>query len=171
MNVTCKICLADNTDEIEALCLEAVEGRRSWRSVAAELGWSHHAPLKNHMEKHYTTSPSPTQLASEALDPLIADTIEELIAQWRLAPPEVKPFYAIAIQNLKGLTDTKPSQQNLVAALKAIHEVTGMKMEQRLMFEFAKHAFPGAAKKVELPQAPRPGALPAVIDAELVEEG
>lgn len=165
MSATCGVCNSDRLEEIEALCQQTTDfgGNLSWREVARKLEWSHHTPLKNHMAKHWVAEASPTQLATAEFEDLIADNIRELSVQLRLAPPEVKPFYAIAIQNLTGLASTKPSQANLVAALKAIHEVTGMKMEQRLMFEFARAAFPGAQ--------PNPTQLAPVIDVLALEEG
>lgn len=137
----CGICNSDRTEDIETLALEAMEGRLSWREVARQLGLGHHQPLKNHMERHYVAPASPQEQALQEWPVLVASTIEELSDQLRFAPTEVKPFYLVAIQNLKGLDVTKPSQSNLINALKAIHEVTGMKMEQRMMLAFAAEMF------------------------------
>ena len=53
----------------------------------------------------------------------------------------MKPLFAVAIRNLRGLGDTKPSQQHLIQALKTIQEMTGMKQEQRMMLQFAEAMF------------------------------
>jgi len=64
----------------------------------------------------------------------------------------VKPLYATAIRNLRGLMETKPSQQHLIAALKGIHEITGMRMEQQMMLAFGQKMFgaPQETVKVEV---------------------
>lgn len=126
---------------MEADGLLALNGETSWAEVARKWNLPNIKGIQNHMRKHWVAPPSADEQFDEAFDPLVADSIEELSEQMRFAPPEVKPFYAIAIQNLRGIKDTKPSQQHLINALKAIHEVTGMKMEQRLMLEFARHQF------------------------------
>lgn len=137
----CSICNHDERDELEELGRQALEGELSWRGAADVGGLSHHKGLKNHMEKHFALPPTVEEEAMASMTGDLAQMVEELKAQARIAPPEIAPFYAVAIRNLAGLEDTKPSQQHLIQALKAIHEVTGMKMEQRLMLEFAKHQF------------------------------
>lgn len=137
VDTRCAPCNADNRDEQEALGVRAMNGELSWRAAATELGLTHGAGLKNHMEKHYVL---PTRQATgHDYDVLIADSVEDLKAQMAVAPPELKPLYAVAIQNLVGLADTKPSQAHLIAAIKAIQEVTGMKMEQQMLLQYARH--------------------------------
>lgn len=138
----CLACEAENRDEQEEIALEAVEGRSSWREVSRRLGLTHHQGIKNHMERHYVGPEDPETHFAE----LIEANIIELEEQLALAPPEIKPFFFMIIHNLRGLHNTKPSQQNLNAALKAIHEVVGMKTQNRLMMDFAIAAF----KKQEL---------------------
>jgi hypothetical protein len=152
--VTCKTCLADNQDAIEAVGLQAMEGVISWRAAARELGWPDSSPLRNHMKQHYVAAVERSQnaelLAAEAqLNESIDDAVQDLFQAMRMAPPEVKPLYAAAIRNLQGLADTKPSQQHLISALKTIQEMTGMKQSQRMMLAFAEKMFPGA---IEGPQ-------------------
>lgn len=101
------------------------------------------------MEKHWVAPVSSQEQALQEWPELVAKTIEELTEQMRFAPTEVKPFYLVAIQNLKGLDKTKPSQANLISSLKAIHEVTGMKMEQRLMLDYASAMFGQQAIEAE----------------------
>lgn len=155
MATTCGICNSPRLEELESLAVEAVEGRLSWREVARQLELGHHQSLKNHMERHYVAPASPQEQALQEWPALVAQTIEELSGQMRLAPTEVKPFYLVAIQNLKGLDLTKPSQSNLINSLKAIHEVTGMKMEQQMMLAYAREMF---------------GAQPAQVEAVVVRE-
>lgn len=162
----CKVCNAKNTDEQEAVGLLAVDGEISWEEAKRRLDLPNPKGLQNHMAKHYVAPPSEADVALEEFPQLIADSIKELTEQMAFAPPEVKPFYAIAIKNLSGLDQTKPSQQNLIYALKGIHEVTGMKQEQRLMLEFARHHFglgSGAAKAAIEQHAD-------VIEGEVVED-
>lgn len=155
MSTTCGICNSERLEELEALAAEAVEGNISWREAARQLGLSHHNSLKNHMERHWTPPLAPQEQALQDWPELVAQTIQELSDQMRFAPTEVKPFYLIAIQNLKNLDQTKPSQKNLIDALKAVHEVTGMKMEQRMMLAFAQEMF---------------GTSPAVVEATVIKE-
>lgn len=137
----CSICNHDERDRLEELGQQALDGAISWRAAARDGDLSHHQSLKNHMEKHYALPPSEEELLMGAVSEDIAEMIEGLKQQARIAPPEIAPFYAIAIRNLAAIENTAPSQQHLIQALKAIHEVTGMKMEQRLMLEFAKASF------------------------------
>lgn len=137
----CTVCNADNRDFLEELGQQALDGAISWRAATRDAGLNSHQSFKNHMEKHYAAPSSNEELVMDAMVGDLATMVEELKANARLAPPEIAPFYAVAIRNLAGLQETKPSQQHLIQALKAIHEVTGMKMEQRLMLEFAKHQF------------------------------
>lgn len=147
---------------LEELGQQALDGAISWRAAAREAGLSHHAGLKNHMESHYAQAPSAQDVVMEALDADLQRMVDELRAQARMAPPEIAPFYAVAIRNLASIAETNPSQQHLIQALKAIHEVTGMKMEQRLMLEFAKHQFGlGEAEAAE--------ALPAGEPREVID--
>lgn len=114
------------------------------------------------MQRHYVAPLSPEEEATATVPLLVAQTIEELTQQIHMAPVEVKPFYLIAIQNLRALDRTQPSQQHLINALKAITEVTGMKMEQRMMLQYGQAMFGSA---------PRPVAAledPEIIDAEVV---
>jgi len=64
-----------------------------------------------------------------------------LLEQFSFAPADVKPLILVAIQNLDGLRHTKASQQQLIAALKTVQEMTGMKNEQRMLLGFAKAMF------------------------------
>lgn len=137
----CTVCNADNRDFLEELGQQALDGALSWRAASREAGLSHHQGFKNHMEKHYARPPTAEEEAMASLSGDLAEMVEALKRQAKIAPPEIAPFYAVAIRNLAGIEETKPSQQHLIQALKAIHEVTGMKMEQRLMLEFAKHQF------------------------------
>lgn len=161
---TCKICLHDERDAIEEVALRATLGEMSWRAVAKEAGLSHHQSLQNHMQKHYVAPVAPQVQALTAPDTndLMADSIQELKEQMRIAPPEVKPLYAVAIKNLAGLNETKPSQQHLIQALKSIHEITGMRMEQRMMLQFAEQMFG------EVGAAPAAALDSGIIDAEVI---
>jgi hypothetical protein len=149
MPVGCKTCESPNQEECEAVGLLAESGDISWAEAARRLDLTHPKGLQNHMANHYVAPPTEMEGAMSDFDTLLAGSIEELMDQMRIAPPEVKPFYAVAIQNLRGIGETKPSQQHLINALKGIHEVTGMRMEQRLLLDFASHHFNamGAATK------------------------
>ncbi len=144
----CKTCEAENRDEQEETALEAVNNRISWREAARKLGLGHHQSLKNHMERHFAglLSLDPTEQVAY----LIEENIKELQEQLALAPPEIKPFFFMIIHNLRGLAGTKPSQQALNASLKAIHEVVGMKTQNRLMMDFAMAAFKKQSAEEEL---------------------
>lgn len=159
----CGICTHDDQEALEELGLEAKNGKRSWSSAAREAGLTHHVSLKNHMLKHWEEPIPESDVVLDELDPAIATAMRELQEAMEYAPVEVKPLYAIAIRNLKGLLQTKPSQSNLITALKAIHEITGMKMEQKLMLGFAARMFPGqnATAAIEKGQE--------YIEAEVVE--
>ena len=137
----CSICNHDERDRLEELGQQALDGAISWRAAARDGGLSHHTPLSNHMKKHFAQPPTSEEEMLANLSEDLQEMVEALKAQARIAPPEIAPFYAIAIRNLAAIDQTAPSQQHLIQALKAIHEVTGMKMEQRLMLEFAKASF------------------------------
>lgn len=136
--VRCITCLSEKQDELEAIGLQALSGDISWREAGRQADMAH-MTLKNHMEKHYVAAV--IQEAEDDLDNLIALAVLELKQNMAYAPAEVKPLYAAAIVNLRGLKDTKPSQQHLIQALKTIQELTGMRQEQRLMLTFAEAMF------------------------------
>jgi hypothetical protein len=160
---TCGICAREDMEDLEQFCLENAQefgGELSWRKTAEELGLSHANSLTNHMRRHFVAPSVSVERALEGEWERQVQTLEaELYEAANHAPPEVRPLYLVAIRNLRGLLETKPSQQNLTQALKAIHEITGMKMEQKLMLEYAKTRFGG-----ELPAA-QPNEL-EVLDAE-----
>lgn len=112
------------------------------------------------MEKHYVEAI--VRGAEEELDALIAEAVVDLHDAMRMAPPEVKPLYAAAIVNLRGLKDTKPSQQHLIQSLKTIQEMTGMRQEQRMMLTFAEAMF---QKKLPTPLK----AIENIADADVID--
>lgn len=117
------------------------------------------------MVSHFAV-PAP-EAPSSPLDPLIEESIEALTEQCRIAPADLKPLYLSAIHNLRGLAATSPSQQHLQNALKSIHEITGMKMNQQLMLQFGMARFKGHLGKTE-PKAPLER-FAGVIDVEAEE--
>lgn len=164
----CVVCQSPERESIEALGLQAAKGELSWSEAARQAGLSTHKRLQNHMGRHYTEAMSAE--VEDSLDQMIAVAISELNDQFLMAPPEVKPLYAAAIVNLRGLKSTNPSQQHLIMALRTIQELTGMKQEQRLMLAFAERMFqqvpsPKAAAPIEAPLEDR-----AVIDVEEVKD-
>lgn len=144
----CLVCVSPDQDEIEARGALCLAGQLSWRQGALQSGFPHHQGLKNHMEKHVV---SPEAAVAAEVDASVQETVDQLRRQMALVPAELKPLYATAIHNLKGLADTKPSQQHLLAAIKIIHEVTGMRMEQQLMLSFAEAHFGEKALSAPLP--------------------
>lgn len=150
----CGICTASNQNELEALGVAALKGDKSWAGAAREGGLKHGQALKHHMELHYVDAVERVvEGIREENDLLIADAVKDLQAQMAVAPADVAPLYAVAIHNLRGLQDTKPSQQALTNALKAIHEIQGMKTEQRMLLEFSKHYEPNAIDVTPEPRA------------------
>jgi hypothetical protein len=166
----CRICIADNLEFIEEVGVQCLRGEISWREGAKRAGLKYHQPLTNHMQKHYT---DPNAAVSNALDEDLLVEVEnaarELLEQMRLAPPEVKPLYAAAIKNLRELGNTKPSQQHLIQSLKAVHEITGMQMEQQVMLAFARHHFGGAIGPVTHDPVRELEMGRDIIEAELVD--
>lgn len=160
----CSICTNDHRENLERLGLEALQERRSWRSITTETDLTHTAGLRNHMEKHFTHSlvERAKQEQGDALAGFLKEALSELTMAMAVAPTETKPLYAMMIHNLSSLEKTQPSQQSLIAAAKAIHEITGMKMQQRLLLNYAE-AFQGA-----LP-APKKELEPPIEDAEVVD--
>jgi hypothetical protein len=165
----CRVCNADNRSEVEGFGLKALEDEQySWRQAAQDAGLKYHQPLKNHMERHYT---APVDAAlGESYEDLLGMSVEELQLALRTAPPELKPLYAVVIHNLRGLKETKPSQQHLTQALKAIFEISGMSLEQEMLLQFGAAAF---GKKGLRAGGPKPaGELddPDIEDAEVVDD-
>ncbi len=153
----CQVCLAPNQSAIEAVGERALRGDLSWRAAAREAGMEdRYASLKTHMESHFVEAQ--VREVEDEMEVAIKDAVQDLYRQMRSAPAEVKPLYAAAIRNLQGLRDTKPSQQHLIAALKTIQEMTGMRQEQRLMLHFAEAMF-GVGAPEE----------PLAIEAEAIE--
>lgn len=176
-NDRCAVCTAENTEAQEAVGLLVLDGEISWREAARRLELPHGKGLQNHMDRHYEPPGSAEQQGIEARLELryrqqIAQAVEGLLDKMEVAPAEVKPLYATAIKNLRELDATKASQQQLVAALKAVHEITGMKMGQQMLLQFAQAAFDKNVKAAELPEA-QPALAGTVsmevLEAELVE--
>lgn len=133
---------------VEAIGIEVLDGRRSWKSAAKDANLASYISLRTHMANHYVAPRAASDIVLDEMDPSVAAAMRDLQEAMEYAPVEVKPLYAVAIRNLRGLMETKPSQSNLITALKAIHEITGMKMEQKLMLGFANKMFnvgPGEA--------------------------
>jgi hypothetical protein len=138
----CSICEHENSAELEVYGRQATDGAISWREAARLGNLTHAQGLKNHMERHFVTETDKVHAhMDDVLGMELAKTEQELIEKMRLSPAEVKPLYATAIRNLRGLLETKPSQQHLIAALKGIHEITGMRMEQQMMLAFGAKMF------------------------------
>ena len=159
-SIPCKTCTAENQDELEAVGLRAMAGEISWREAGRLIGWTRHQALQTHMNNHYVAGV--VQDAVDELDSMIAEAVADLSVAMRMAPAEVKPLYAAAIVNLKGLKSTKPSQQHLIQALKTIQEMTGMRQEQRMMLAYAEEMF--GTKKLPTPLK----AIENIQDAEVV---
>ena len=146
----CSICEDDNQIEMEAVAKRAVDGLISWREAARQCNLTHAQGLKNHMERHFVSERDNLISAlDDELGVALAETETELLEKLRFAPAEVKPLYATAIRNLRGLMETKPSQQHLIAALKGIHEITGMRMEQQMLLAFGQKMFGEVERPVE----------------------
>jgi len=138
----CSICEHENAVELEVYGRQAMDGTISWREAARRGNLTHAQGLKNHMERHFVSETDKVHAhMDDVLGMELAATEQELIEKLRLAPAEVKPLYATAIRNLRGLLETKPSQQHLIASLKGIHEITGMRMEQQMMLAFGARMF------------------------------
>lgn len=166
----CKVCNAPNRDAIEALGREALDGTRSWRSCAdpAKGGFDglNHTSLKNHMEKHFV---SETQREIEdEWKSMVGETIEELKLKMAQVAPELRGYYVVMVQNLQGLLDTKPSQENLLKAMKFLQEATGMKQQQQLLLDYLK-AFKSAPKPRAVESASE--VVEELPEAEVVESG
>lgn len=152
----CKVCECDDLTHAENLGHQCLEGALSWRKAAIELG-VRDTGLKNHMLKH-VVAPAVAEATAEAqdhIDDLIAEARAELEQQFFIAPPDVKPLILVAIHNLEGLRYTKPSQQHLIAALKTVQEMTGMKNEQRMLLGFAKAMFGAKPTVVTIESKPQ----------------
>lgn len=122
----------------------------SWASIQlefAEYGISMKS-LRNHCANHLQRSEAK---GTSALAGIIEGAVAELLQAASVAPPDLKPLFAVAAFNLANLEKTQVSQGNLVAALKSIYEITGMKADQRIKLEMARHAFPAAKpERVEM---------------------
>lgn len=164
---TCGICAREDLEDVEQFCFENAQefgGELSWKACSRELGLSHSNSITNHMRRHFVAPMVDTQRALDGEWERQVQLLEaELYEAANHAPAEVRPLYLVAIRNVRGLLETKPSQQNLTQALKAIHEITGMRVEQKLMLEYAKTRFGG-----ELPPA-QPNEL-ELLDVESWEE-
>lgn len=154
----CAVCNAEDIDELEEVGRQAMAGDISWRK-AAEVSGRTRQSLKTHMESHVLAQVEKS--ANDEFEAMVEQAISELAIKFASAPPELKADYLVAMHNLRGLKDTKPSQQNLIAAMRAVNEVIQMKQNTALMFQFARAAFNAAPKPAELEQP--------VIDVEEVE--
>lgn len=131
---------------------------------------NHFKKLQVHMENHYVAPVAREENAFQRdLDEEVLRTKQMLLEKARMSPVDVRPLYFAAIHNLTHLHELKPSQQVLVQALKTATEMTGMKMEQQLMVEFAQYAFEEQARQVELTEA-KPDPVIGALEAGDIEE-
>lgn len=143
----CSICTANNLDWLEELGEQALKEEISWREAARQGGLNHHQKLKNHMLEHYISPHMEKVLDFEGeMAEQTLRTKRLLLEKARVSPPEVQPMYLAAIHTLENLRLTKPSQSVMVQALKTATELTGMKMEQQMMLQFAEAAFGQSAE-------------------------
>lgn len=165
----CKVCAHEQRAEIEEASMQVMQGVRSWKSVARDYGFTHHAGIKNHYDRHFKPPKSPSE---QAVDTFLADgelegMVKALMEQAKMARPEVAPLYALAARNLASIADTKPSQQHLIASLKAIQEITNMGTQQSMMLAYAQVAFGESKGQIEAVT----GAKAEIVDAEVIEDG
>ena len=154
----CAVCNADDIEDIEEVGHLALAGGISWSEASRRTGRTLQS-LKNHMLRHVVAvaeseKESFSAKVEDDLDVEIEKSAAELLQQARLAPPELKAFYLAAVKNLRELKNTKPSQQHLLAALKGIHEVTGMSLQNQMMMRFMQVGFEPAPKQVESTHTP-----------------
>lgn len=148
----CSVCTAENVEELEELGRLVLAGEISWRESARRGGLNHYKKLQNHMARHYVSELAVEENRFENdVEAEVLETQRLLLEKSKVSPPEVRPMYLAAIYNLGQLAKTRPSQSVLVQALKTATEMTGMKMEQQLMLEFAQAAFGADVKPSELP--------------------
>ena len=125
----CGVCTSPNVEAIEEVGKLCLRGELSWRKGNEQAGYHNYQAFKRHMENHYVSPADAAAAKSQdvldaRLQVEIDQAAEELLHNMSVAPPDLKPLYATAVHNLRHLTETKPSQQHLVAALKTIHEIT-----------------------------------------------
>jgi hypothetical protein len=125
----CRICVSPNRVYIERLKESGKSYTEMARLVEAEFG-----------ERIYTRSFTVhfTKHVKVETAAYMTGLKEALQHEMELAPPTIAPLYALALRNLEGLEDTKPSQEHLIRALKAIHEITGLRLQQHMLVAFAR---------------------------------
>lgn len=167
----CITCHHDQKADVEADGVLAIRGTISWAEAARRWGYNNHKTLKRHMENHWK---SPEEEGRERAEDELLDTIvsaeRELLDLAAVSPPQVKPLYLTAARNMRSLLDTKPSQQNLIAALKTAQEITGMKAQHQLLLAAGEAMFAKAELGAEKPAPKRPPAIEAPSE-EVVEHG
>lgn len=176
---SCSVCSLTNKEreEVEETGVLALRRDISWREAGrrlTHLGFTHPNGIKNHMEKHFEPAGKKAlEVLEDDLTQKIADTKRVLLDSIDTAPPLAKGLYIAAIRNLDAIMETKPSQKDLIQALKTIQELTGMRLEQQMLLQFAQAAFGASEEEAAgaLPEA-RPNELERfgeVLDAEVVE--
>ena len=152
MSARCSICTSGDREAIERQIEAARAGTESWREIARRTG-RRVETLRNHADKHMGGGPVLDRGWSEMVDSTVASVAE----MFESMPPDVKPLLLLVIHNLRSLAHTRPSQSNMIMALKTIEEMTGLKVQNKVLLEFARAAFGGAVDR-------------EVIDADVVDE-
>jgi len=138
----CSICASEVQSELEGLANQALRGDISWREAARLGGLTHPAGLQNHMEKHYISDVEVMEAEVQTtLEQKVVEAKGNLMADFDNQPPDVQALRLVAAHNLDGLLTSKPSQAHLMAALKAVHEIQGLKTENQLLLAFANRKF------------------------------
>lgn len=153
---------------MEAIGVQALKEEISWREAARQLDFKTHRSVSNHMLNHWQSEAQKSRaVADDELVAAIVDAERGLLDAAAVSPAQVRALYLTAAKNLRGLMDTQPSQGNLIAALKAAQEITGMKTQHQLLIAAGEAMFARKAA-AELPQETTGREVPVIPAPALV---
>lgn len=162
-NHKCIICTSEGRkDEFESIGLQALKGEISWREAGRLVGTNNQS-VRNHMTAHFESEGQKRQkVADDELAQAIVDAERDLLEAAQVSPPQVKALYLTAAHNLRGLMDTRSNQGNIIAALKAAQEITGMKAQHQLLLAAGQAMFAKQDTAAELPRDNKTREVPAI---------
>ena len=166
MQVRCKVCNSSNSAVIDGL----LDKRTPYVDIIALVKEKHgevvYPPnLTNHV-KHRTKTLTPER---QQLSELVEETVQALEQEWKAADTLNKPYYVLAIANLRELADSKPSQDTVLKAVKAIQDSTGRRAMQNAFGAFVAAAMEAAQRdqrELETAQEGSQRPLRAVLERE-----
>lgn len=136
----CKVGTDLPPDAVEWLEAE-MNRNRPYRALCAEVEEKYGVrlfprTLTTHKQQHMGAAADAKSEWRETLDAVRDELRKEMAG----ASVLIKPLYLVSLRNLDALEDTKPSQEALIKAVKALSDITGNASDRDALAAYAVHS-------------------------------